>query len=177
MSKKAEQTSLITLIARASAIALIAVAMPFGLDISIDGDVSFGAPVAYAKRGGVGESGSDRGNNGHGNGGETGQGEEGDTDADPSNPGRGGKSGGDAGDGPGGGEDGGGNAEGGGGSDGEGENDSGADSDEGEATGSDPSAPGLSIAGESIGLNGSVESAGPDLTEQEEQDLISRGWQ
>ena len=94
MSKKTEQTSLITLIARASAIALIAVAMPFGLDISIDGDVSFGAPVAYAKRGGVGESGSDRGNNGHGNGGETGQGEEGDTNSDPSNPGRGGKGGG-----------------------------------------------------------------------------------
>ena len=66
---------------------------------------------------------------------------------------------------------------GGGGSDGEGENGSDADSDEGGATGSGPSAPGLSVSGGNIGFNGSVEPGGPDLTEQEEQDLISRGWQ
>ena len=38
------------------------------------------------------------------------------------------------------------------------------------------SAPGSSVSGGSIEFNGSVEPAGPDLSEQEEQDLISRGW-
>ncbi|MEE8454586.1 MAG: hypothetical protein V3R90_07495, partial [Limibaculum sp.] len=56
---------------RSTAIALIAMVMPFGLDISSGGDVSFGAPAAHAStegegRGGRGNNG--RGNRGHGNG-------------------------------------------------------------------------------------------------------------
>ncbi len=104
MSRKTDQTSLTTLIARSTAIALIAAAMPLGLDISVTGDVSFGAPVAQ-----------------------------------PSN-------------------------EGGGGS-------------QGSGTGSTPSAPGPSASEAGAGFSGSAEPVGLDLTENEEQDLISRGWQ
>ena len=110
MSRKTDQTSLTPLIVRSTAIALIAAAMPLGLDISSDGDVSFGAPVAHAKRGGISESGNDRGSNGSG-------------------------------------------------------------------TGSTPNVPGPSTSEAVDVFSGSAEPIGPDLTENEEQDLISRGWQ
>ena len=72
MSRKTDQTSLTPLIVRGTTIALIAAVMPLGLDISSDGDVSFGAPIAHASTEGEGRG--DRGNNGFGNGGEASQG-------------------------------------------------------------------------------------------------------
>ncbi len=183
---------------RSTAIALIAMVMPLGLDISGDGDVSFGAPVAHAKISGFGKIGKDKGNNGLGNGGEASQGENEGGDSDPSNPGGGGKDDRDAGDGAGGGvgdKDGGGGADGGGSWDG-GEGEGGSSTDGGSGGGGDgggggssgqgggsgigstPSAPGPSVSKAAVDVfNGSAEPVGPDLTEKEEQDLISRGWQ
>jgi len=183
MPANTDQTSRTTLIARSIAITLIAAAMPLGLDISSDGDVSFGTPVAHASnegesRGGRGNNGRG-GNNGLGNGGEASQGENEGGDSDPSNPGHGSKSGGDAGDGAGGGGDGGsgGGGSGGGGEGGGGEGGGGSSGSQGSGTGSTLSAHGPSTSEASDGFSGSAESAEPDLTENEEQDLISRGWQ
>ena len=67
MTRTTGQKPLVALIARTSTIALIAMVMPLGIDISGDGDVLLGVPFAH---GGTGESGSENGNNGHGNGGE-----------------------------------------------------------------------------------------------------------
>ena len=63
---------------RRTAIALIAMVLPLGMDISGDGEVSFGAPAAHASnegegRGGQGNNGNNDGNNnGQGNGDENG---------------------------------------------------------------------------------------------------------
>ncbi len=147
---------------RSTAIALIAMVMPLGLDIFSDGDVSFGAPVAHAKMGRVDKSGGDRGNNGHGNGGEESQGEDPGSNPDPSNPGQGRGGGGSGGGGSGGGD---------------GDGGEGSPGSRGSVTGSTPSVPGPSALALDEWFDGSAEPAGPDLTESEEQDLISRGWQ
>ena len=46
----------------------------------------------------------------------------------------------------------------------------------GSGTGSSPSVPEPPASKADDGFSGSAEPAGPDLTENEEQDLISRGW-
>ncbi len=93
MSRKTGQKSLVTLIAHASTIALIAMVMPIGADISDNGDAWFGAPFSHPAQGGA------------------------------------------------------------------------------------PSSPGPSETASGAEFGGSAEQDGRDLTEQEEQDLISRGWQ
>ena len=93
MSRKTGQKSLATLITHASMIALIAMVMPIGADISNNGDAWFGAPFSHAAQGGA------------------------------------------------------------------------------------PSSPGPSETASGAEFGGSAEQDGRDLTEQEEQDLISRGWQ
>ena len=46
----------------------------------------------------------------------------------------------------------------------------------GSGTGSSPSVPGPPASEADDGFSGSAEPAGPNLTENEERDLISRGW-
>ncbi len=46
----------------------------------------------------------------------------------------------------------------------------------GSGTGSSPNVPGPPASEADYGFNGSAEPAGPNLTENEERDLISRGW-
>ncbi len=52
MSRKTGQKSLATLITHASMIALIAMVMPIGADISNNGDAWFGAPFSHPAPGG-----------------------------------------------------------------------------------------------------------------------------
>ena len=47
----------------------------------------------------------------------------------------------------------------------------------GSGTGSSPSVPGPPASEADDGFSGSAEPTGPNFTENEEQDLISRGWQ
>ena len=94
MSRTPDQKSLVTLIARTGSIALIAMVLPLGVDISGDGVLSFGASFSNAANEGEGnghggKSNNGKGNNGIGNGGEASQGEAPDDEGDPSNPGRG----------------------------------------------------------------------------------------
>ena len=46
----------------------------------------------------------------------------------------------------------------------------------GSGTGSSANVPGPSASEADYGFNGSAEPAGPNLTENEERDIISRGW-
>ncbi len=157
---------------RSTAIALIAMVMPLGLDISGDGDVSFGAPLAHAQGGG-GEGGGGEGGGGSGGGGGGGDGSGGGGGAG------GGGAGGSGGGGSGGGGSGdGGSGDGGSGASGSGDGGSGAATlGVGQGTGSTPGAPGSSAPPAVVWFNGSAEPAGPDLTENEELSLIARGWQ
>lgn len=154
---------------RCTAIALIAMLMPLGVDFDVDGDVVFGAPVAQAAKEGDG-----RGNNGNGNGSEAGEAPS--TGSDPSNPGRGGR-------GRGRGGDGGGSGDGGGGSGGSDSGEGSGDGDQGGGNaGNSASASGASTAASAAApsaaaFNGSAEPAGADISRSEEQGLISRGWQ
>ncbi len=93
MPRKTGQKSLVTLIAHASTIALIATVMPIGADSADNRDAWFGAPFSHAAQGGT------------------------------------------------------------------------------------PSSQGSSETAAGAEFGGSAEQDGRDLTEQEEQDLISRGWQ
>lgn len=176
---------------RIIAVALILMAMPIGVNITVNGEATIGAPFAHAERQGRGAR---KGNNGLGNGAE--EGEDQDTGSDPSNPGRGGDHGGgtdgsgsdgdssDGGDSEGSSSDGG-SADGSGSSDsdsseGSGDASSGdsSDGDQGSSSpGSSASAPTSSAATLASAFEGSSAQAGPDLAKNEEQDLISRGWE
>ena len=152
MSGTTGQRSLATLIARTSTIALIAMVMPLGVDISGDGVVSFGASISHAA-----SEGNGNGHGGRGNGGGHGGGDHGG--------GNGGEAG--SGDGEGDGSSGDDGGSGGGGSSGS----------PGAGNNSSSDAPGPSASAPAGGFGESAEPASADLTEQEEQDLISRGWQ
>lgn len=135
---------------RSTAIALVAAAMPFAIDIDIDvnGAISFGAPRVQAQQATADGSGASAGGSSSG--------------------GSGGSSS------TGGGASGAGNS--GGGSGGGGSAGEGSDRDENALPGSLPTAPKTPATSTTV-FQGSSEPDGRDLTESEEQDLISRGWQ
>ena len=104
MFRAPDKISLVTLVARTSTIAMIAMVMPLGIDISGDGVVSLGAAISHAADKGKGNGRGGKGNYGS------------------------------------------------------------------------PNEPSLPVSVPKGDFGASAEPAGPDLTKQEEQGLISRGW-